>query len=92
MKKVINRKTYDIEAAEVLASYDNGNPIDSLCYVCERLYRKDDGEYFLHCRGGAGTHYANQYSNRCSTAGEAIVPMTEDRAKEWLKCNYNNKK
>lgn len=92
MKKVINRKTYNTETAEVLAINDNGQLVDSFYYVCERLYRKDDGEYFLHCRGGAGTHYARHYSNRCSTAGEAIVPMTEDRAKEWLKCNYNNQK
>ena len=92
MKKVINKKTYDTETAQPIDYYRNGGRVGDFYHISEVLYRKDDGEYFLHCRGGAGTCYAKQYKNRSNVAGEHIIPITEERANEWLKFYKNRYK
>lgn len=85
MRKKINRKTYDTDAAQAVAFFNNQHPRNSIYYFCEMLYVTENGEYFLHGKGGAMTHYAKQYSGRCNSSGEAIIPMTEDQAKAWTK-------
>ena len=85
MKTQINRKTYDTENAKALAIYSNNQPFGSLFRFSEVLYIKQDGEYFLHGKGEAMTHYAKKYKNRSNASGEAIIPMTEDQAKAWAK-------
>lgn len=85
MKKRINGKEYDTEAAQPLAIYINNQPVGSLFRFSEVLYIKPDGEYFLYGRGEAMTQYAKRYKNRSNTSGEAIVPVTMDQAKAWTK-------
>lgn len=48
MKKIINGKAYNTETAKELGSYWNGYPHGDFSYVCETLYVKRTGEYFLH--------------------------------------------
>lgn len=85
MKTNINRKIYDTEAAQPLAIYINSQPEGSIFHFSEILYIKADGEYFLHGSGGSMTPYAKRYQSRCNASGEAIVPLTTDQAKTWLK-------
>lgn len=56
MKKVINGKMYNTETAERLADWDNGR-WDSLDACSEILYRKCNGELFLHGDGGCRSPY-----------------------------------
>ena len=85
MKTKINRKTYDTEAAIALAVYTNDLPVGNIYRFTEVLYIKPDGEYFLYGHGGAMSPYAKRYANRCNASGEAIVPMSVDQAKAWVK-------
>ena len=83
MKKIINGKLYDTDTAKSIGSYGNGYGIGDYHYFYEVLYRKKTGEFFLYGSGGAGTRYSVECGNRCWTGGDAIIPFTEDEAKEW---------
>lgn len=85
MKKIINGKQYDTSTAKKLGMKwrNEGNNLD---YVCETLYQKKSGEYFLHGLGGARTCYAKRLWDGYG-AGEEIVPLTMEAAKEWARDN-----
>ena len=53
MRKNIDRKMYDTETAELLASSSNGYGHGDFRYMEEQLYRKKTGEFFLYGEGGA---------------------------------------
>lgn len=81
MKKIINGKKYNTETATMLGSWDNGiyGDLDS---VSETLYRKKNGEYFVHGEGGPRTQYCEVIGNTWYN-GEAIIPMDYKTAREW---------
>ncbi len=56
------------------------------CY-CETLYRKDNGEYWLHIVGGAMTSLARPTGINNLTGGEKIVSLTREEARQW--CEHN---
>ena len=85
MKTKINGKIYDTDAAQPLTIYSNNQLYGSTIRFTEILYIKPDGEYFLHGSGGAMTQYAKRYKSRSNASGEAIIPMTVDQAKAWVK-------
>ncbi|MTI67130.1 MAG: hypothetical protein FH753_11115 [Firmicutes bacterium] len=83
MKKVINRKVYNTETAELIAEYWNGLGVSDFRYLSEDLYRTKKGAYFLHGSGGPMTKYSESSGN--STWGiETIIPLTDQEAYEWL--------
>lgn len=82
MKKIINGKAYNTETAKELGSYWNGYPHGDFSYVCETLYVKRTGEYFLHCEGGPFSEYV-EYVGRERCFGSYIYPYSETEAKEW---------
>lgn len=86
MKKIINGRKYDTETAKEVGFYSNGYPHGDFNWCQQTLYRKRNGEYFLHGEGGALTIYAKNIQNG-TTGGSRIVPMSEDEAKEWTE-NY----
>ena len=47
MKKVINGLLYNTETAKEIGYHSENFPGD-FKYVCETLYKKKTGEYFLH--------------------------------------------
>ena len=51
MRKIINNHKYDTDTAEVVASDDNGFYQSNFRWMCETLYQKTNGEYFLHGEG-----------------------------------------
>ena len=83
MKKIINGKLYNTQTAKEVGQYWNGYGAGDFHHICETLYLKKTGEYFLHGEGGAMTHY----SEACAggwTGGSIIIPYTEEQAKEWV--------
>lgn len=83
MKKIVNKKCYDTCTATCLAEYQNGSDFRSFAYVCESLYLKRTGEFFLHGEGGALSKYAQHYSDNSYSGGEVIIPLTEGEARQW---------
>jgi len=82
MKQVINRKLYDTDNAEQIGKH--GSIVDKQDFhaLAETLYKSPEGEYFLHCQGGAATQYAKQ-TNNGTTYGEKIQVLTTDEALNW---------
>lgn len=87
MKKIINGKRYDTDTARVVGAYTNGMLVSDLSYVCETLYRKRNGEYFVHGEGGAMSKYAQSRGNSSWGGGELIIPMSYEAAREWAERN-----
>ena len=83
MKKIIKKKVYDTETAKAVAFYSNGYGWGNFYHVCETLYRKKTGEFFLHGCGGAMTEYS-EFKYGCWSGGERIVPMTDEETKVWV--------
>ena len=82
MKKIINKKLYDTDTAQNMGADGNGYNVNDFNCVCETLYRKRTGEYFLHGEGGARSRYASREGNMWGW-GQQIIPLTYDEAQEW---------
>ena len=82
MVKFIKGKKYSTETATKLADWDNSYAVNDHKYLSETLYQKRTGEYFLHGEGGGLTRYATSVGN-AYTAGEKILPLTEEEAHSW---------
>lgn len=83
MKKIINGKVYDTETARHIGRWENGCGGGDLDYVCEKLYCKRTGEYFLYGEGGARTKYSEMIGTNSWSSGEMIIPLTYNAAREW---------
>jgi hypothetical protein len=82
MQQIIDRKVYDTDSAEQIAKH--GAIVDKSDFhaLAETLYKDSDGEYFLHCRGGAATKYAKR-TQEGKTFGEEIQVVTKEEALDW---------
>ena len=83
MKKIIKGKVYDTETATELASYSNGGTWRDFSHFEETLYRKRNGEFFLHGEGGPMTRYAEAQGQNSWSGGARIMPLTYQEAQEW---------
>lgn len=83
MKKIIKGRKYDTETAISVGEWDNGHFPSDLSYECETLYRKRNGEYFVHGEGGAASRYALAYGESQWGGGERIMPLSYDAARAW---------
>lgn len=90
MKKVINGKMYNTDTAKEIKSWINDNDLSwsDFGYLHETLYQKKTGEYFLHGCGGARTKYNHVCSDGSVSAGEKIIPLSDENAKIWLNEKY----
>lgn len=86
MKKIINGRLYSTETARELGANWSGNRSDFRWY-CETLYQKKTGEFFLFGEGGAMSGYACKVSDNSWGAGETIIPLTPDEARNWAEKN-----
>lgn len=83
MKKTIAGRTYDPQSAKWIAEHVENARDDDL-YTCESLYRKRNGEFFLHCEGGKKSRYSDFNSITWEPdVGFEIVPLSYDAAKQW---------
>ena len=83
MKKIIKGKVYDTETATELASYSNGGTWRDFSHFEETLYRKRNGEFFLHGEGGPMTRYAEAQGQNSCSGGARFMPLTYQEAQEW---------
>lgn len=83
MKKIIKGKRYDTETAKVVGEWANEYPANDFRSAVETLYRKRNGEYFLHGEGGAMSKYAQSCGDNTWSGGARIMPLTYDSAREW---------
>jgi hypothetical protein len=82
MKKIINRKVYNTETAELLGEYWNGLSTKDFHYIYEQLYKTKKGNWFLYYSGGALSKYGESGSGT-----EGIIPLEPEEAYEWLERN-----
>lgn len=76
MQKIICKKLYDTETANIVKKNTTGNFGDPCGYE-ETLYVTPDGFYFLYTNGGADSIYPT----------ESIKRMSAKAVKEWLENN-----
>lgn len=88
MKKIINNKKYNTDTAREVG-YIRINAGNNLYEIEETLYKKRNGEYFLHGWGGAGTKYAEQLSYNSWCSGARIMPLSYEEAKRWAEKNLS---
>lgn len=82
MKRIINGKKYDTETATPVCHYSYSNTGD-FHFVRKTLYRKKNGEFFIHGRGGAASEFAEQIDCNTWCGGEKMFVVTEDTAREF---------
>lgn len=83
MRKIIHHRKYDTDTAAVVGSWDNDMWDSDFDWVEETLYRKRNGEYFVHGHGGARTRYAVADGQNSWCGGGRIMPLAYDAAREW---------
>lgn len=83
MNKIINGKRYNTETAEFIGEYANTYNYSDFNYVCEKLYRKKTGEFFLYGEGGPMSDYAVYSGGNNWSSGAKIMPLSIDEAKKW---------
>ena len=83
MKKIISGKVYDTERAKELGWWQNTGDCRDFAWVCETLYRKKTGEYFLHGEGGPATCYATAAGSNSWSGGTRIMPLSYAEARTW---------
>jgi hypothetical protein len=82
MKKIINGKRYDTDAAQECGRHSYSNRRD-FHYYSETLCKKRTGEFFLYGEGGPASRYARQVEQNSWSGGELITPLTHKEAREW---------
>ena len=83
MKQVIGGKVYDTAKATHVWNHDNGYDSGNFKWCDESLFQTTNGNFFLAGSGGPMTSYGSDHGDMRG-AGERIIPMTKDEAREWL--------
>lgn len=83
MKKIIDGKKYDTTTATKIYEWSDGYAND-FAYIEETLYRKRNGEYFIHGYGGAMSRYATPAGQNSWSDGSMIIPVSYDSARDWM--------
>ena len=91
-KDNINGVAYNTKTAETIAHNGSGRDVSHSDerWFTETLYRKKSGEFFLYGSGGIFTKYAKQTGLNSWERSEAILPLTEDEAKQWAMNNLGD--
>lgn len=84
MKKIINGRVYESEKAKQVgvtweSTQDAGDP----GRYTEALYRKRNGEHFLHVLGGPESPYRRAVGPKQWTGLEDIRPLSAEEARMW---------
>lgn len=83
MKKIINNKVYDTSTARKVGTWCSSEDPREFQYVEETLFRKKNGEFFLHGLGGPASVYRVATSENSWKTGEKILPLSFDQARQW---------
>ena len=90
MRKIVDGKIYDTEAAERIAERHTGYGRGDFNWCEESIYRTKKGNWFLAGQGGAMTRYA-QSSGEYKTTSLDIIPLSDEEAVEWLQEHAQDK-
>lgn len=82
MKKIISKRKYNTETATEIGSWSSDAAVSDFSWYRETLYRKRNGEYFLHGEGHAASPYRRR-SGGMWAPGEGITPIGVEEAREW---------
>lgn len=82
MNSIINGVLFDTNTAQHIKTWENCSDYSNAKYCCEALYRKQNGEFFLHVEGGPLSEYGFSIPGGYRGA-DFIRPLTYDEAKEW---------
>ncbi len=92
-KRVVDRKVYDTDTAELVHEYWNGYSSRDFKCISEQLYKTPKGNFFLLGAGGAMTKYAVDCGNNSrSGSSDNIIPLTKEEAIEWLETHDGSEK
>lgn len=89
MKQIIERKKYDTETAEEIATNSNDLPRNNFHWFDETLYKKKTGEFFLYGEGGALSNYRTVLGPKSWCNGEKIIPLTLEEAMDWCELHLD---
>jgi len=84
MRKVINGKTYRSHTAQLIVTLPSHFPKTDSKWNDTRLYRNQQGAYFLAGEGGTLSRWA-KITPRGAIAGEGIEPISKDEALAYAK-------
>ena len=84
MKQIINNKKYDTETADLLITWDNNRYSTAYDFCEEKLYRKKNGEFFLHIIAGHNSKHSEKVYSSCCREVKKIIKFTDNQAKDWL--------
>ena len=85
MNRIINGIIFDTDKSGLIATIDNGLPIEDLSYFSESLYKTDDGKFFLHCKGQSKSHYhILDWDGKNSIGSEEIHPIEQVATAFWM--------
>jgi len=82
MIKIINKKKYDTEKSQRIATESYLYPND-FHYWKESLYRSPKGQYFIYGEGGAMSMYSRSLGST-TTGGEGWKLLSDNEAYLWL--------
>ncbi len=83
MKRIIDKKFYNTDTAELLHKWDNRIYGNDFRRCSEILYRTKKGVYFIAGYGGPMSKYAQSYGTT-TTGGEDLIVLNESEVIEWL--------
>ena len=83
MKKVINKKLYDTEKAELIATRSNNLGPNNFNFEEEELYRTKTGNWFISFEGGAASRFA-QKNHGYSISNTGIIACDNTQAYNFL--------
>jgi len=84
VRKVINGKTYRTHTAHLIMTLPSHFPKTDNKWHETRLYRNQQGAYFLAGEGGALSRWA-KITPRGTIPGEGIEPISKDEARAYAK-------
>ena len=83
MRKIINGKTYNTEAAAVLAEWSKGYASD-MAYFNESIHRTKNGNLFLYQDGGPLSSMSVDIGNNSTAGSHDIRALDEQECYEIL--------
>ena len=86
MKIKFDGCTYNTHTATLLSACNNGLHMLDDRYEEIRLYRKNNGEFFLYCRGGSKSEWSI-CKNNTVLSGQYIIPIMNPKFEEWVTLN-----
>ena len=89
MKKIIDGRRYDTEAAKEVARARSSVGRRDFHWWEETLYQKRTGEFFLYGEGGPASRYSQAIGLHEWTSGDRIMPLSIEEAKKWAEENLD---